>query len=182
MLLNVENISDLALWCGIAGTVVFALKTFIPVDFGTEVGGDFTSIADTDASFSLFTIESIAAFFMCSGWMSWISLVQLHYSITLSALIGAVSGLIGMFLFAWLIAQFKKLEHIPNPSLDELVNKVGKAYMNFAPQGTGKIQIEFNSKLTTLDAINNSNEEIKAFEHIKVIKVENSQIYIVKGV
>ena len=123
MLLNVDKISDLALWCGIIGTVIFALKTFVPVDFGTEVGGDFTSITDTDASFHLLSIESVAAFFMCSGWMGWISITQLHHSLKIASLVAVGSGLLGMFLFAWLITQFKKLEHIPNPSLYEFCAK-----------------------------------------------------------
>ena len=181
MLLNVENISDLALWCGIAGTVIFVLKTFLPVDFGTEVGGDFTSITDTDASFHLLSIESIAAFFMCAGWMGWIAINQMHYSLKIAGLIAVGSGLLGMFLFVWIFLQFKKLEHTPKANLEELVNKTGKAYMNFAPKGFGKIQIEFNSKLETLDAKNNTDEEIKSFEAVKVVKIENNEIYIQKA-
>ena len=117
---------------------------------------------------------------MCSGWMGWISLAQLHYGIKLSAVIAVISGIIGMLLFAWLIAQFKKLEHIPRANLEELVGKVGKAYLSFAPKGFGKIQIEFNSKFSTLDAINISETEIKTTDMIKVVKIENEQIYVEK--
>ena len=85
-----------------------------------------------------------------------------------------------MVVYAWLIAQFKKLEHVPTASFEELVNRTGKAYMSFAPKGSGKIQIEFKEKLATLDAKNYSDEEIKAFDSIKVVKIENNEIYIVK--
>lgn len=181
MLFNVLSISDAALCCGIFGTIVFLVKTFLPIDFGAEVTSDFNIMTETDASFTLFSIESIAAFFMCSGWIGWLCLNHLHYSIKLSALIAIVCGLAGMFLFAWLIAQLKKLEHIPNANPQELIGKTGKAYMNFAPKGNAKIQIEYQEKLATLDAINDSDEEIKAFENIKVTKFENNQIYIVKA-
>ena len=46
--------------------------------------------------------------------------------------------------------------------------------------GNGKIQIEFNSKLDTIDAVNESDEYIEAFNQIKVTKIENSVVYIVK--
>ena len=87
-----------------------------------------------------------------------------------------------MFFFVWLLVRLKKLDQIPKVNLEELVGKTGKAYMKFPPKGNAKIQIEFNSELATLDAINDSEEEINSFENIKVIKVENNQIYITKGV
>ena len=161
---------------------MFFYLTFLPIDFNTEVAGDFTSMTESDASINLFSIESISAFFMCFGWIGWLCLKYLHYSGKKSLAIAFAFGLVGMFFFAWLIAQFRKLEHVNMPKLEELVGKTGKAYMNFAPKGNAKIQIEFNAKLETLDAINASDEEIKSFENIKVVKVENNQIYIVKGV
>lgn len=181
MALNVESLSNILLYCGFLGTIAFIIKTFLPVDFGAEVQTDFTTIADYDTSFHIFTLESIFAFFMCSGWMGWISLAQLHYSVKLSLSIAIISGIIGMLFFAWLIAQFKKLEHVPTHSYDELKDKIGKAYLNFAPKGNGKIQIEFNGKLDTLEATNNTDEEIKSFDSIKVVKIENNIIYIEKA-
>ena len=182
MLLNTLSIADVALCCAIFGTIIFLIKTFLPVDFGAEVSADFNVVSDTDASFNIFTIESISAFFMCSGWSAWLCLNQFNYSVKLSALIAIVTGLIGMFLFVFLIAKLKKLEHIPKADMQELVGRTGKAYMNFSSKGSSKIQIEYNSQLEILDAINDSEEEINAFENIKVTKVENNQIYIVKGV
>ena len=182
MLLSALNLPDIALGCAILGTIVFLAKTFLPIDFGAEVSGDFNSMFEVDSSFNLFSIESISAFFMCSGWIGWICLESLKYSVKSSALIAIGAGIAGMFLFAWLIFQFKKLEHIPGGNLEDLKGKTGKAYMSFAPKGSAKIQIEFCEKLATLNAINDSDEEIKAFETIKVVKVENNNIYIVKGV
>ena len=95
MLFNVLSISDAALCCAIFGTVVFLIKTFLPIDFGSEVTGDFNAMVESDASFNLFSIESVAAFFMCSGWIGWVCLNYLHYSTKLSALIAFVCGFLG---------------------------------------------------------------------------------------
>lgn len=180
MLLSPEKMTTFYWYSAIIGTIIFILKTSIPIDTGTEVDADFTSVTDTDASFNLFTIESIASFFMCSGWMGWVAFAQLHYELKISLLISILSGIFGMYLFAWLIAQFKKLEHNPKVDINELVGKQGKAYLQFPPSGQGKIQIELNGALQTLDAINNSDIEIKSFETIKVVNVENDIIYIEK--
>ena len=64
--------------------------------------------------------------------------------------------------------------------MEELVNKKGKACMNFSSRGTGKITIEFNGAERQLDARNNSDEEINSFEPVKVVKIENDEIFIEK--
>ncbi len=166
-------------YCGIIGTVIFLLKTLLPVDSGSEISSDFTGMTDNDSSLSLFTIESISAFLMCTGWMGYVSIIM-HYSLKKSIIIAIICGIIGMLFFVWLISKFKKLEHIPVANLQELVGKTGKAYIKFAPYGVSKIQIEFNSKLEILDAKNNSDIEIESFQPIKVVKVENDIVYIEK--
>lgn len=180
MLINPEKLTAIYWYAAIIGTIVFILKTSLPLETGTEVDTDFTSVTDTDASFNLFTIESIAAFFMCGGWMGWVAFAQLHYELKISISFAIAAGIFGMYLFTWLITQFKKLEHNPKADIKELVGKQGKAYMQFAPNGQGKIQIEFNSALQTLDAVNNTDIQINAFDQIKVVKVENEIIYIEK--
>ena len=174
-------LNNIFLIFAILGTGIFFLKTFLPIDSGTEVGGDFTGMTDTDASFSLFTIESVSAFFMCMGWMGWLAKDHMHYSLKISLIIAIVSGFIGMLFFCWLVAQARKLEHVSNSNINDLVNKTGKAYMTFAPKGTGKIQIEFNGRIEEFDARNNTDDEIKSFEPIKVVRVENNEIFIEKN-
>ena len=172
--------NNLFLICAFLGTGVFVLKTFLPIDSGTEVGGDFTGMTDTDSSFSLFTIESISAFFMCMGWMGWLAKDHLNMGMKLSLIIAVISGVIGMLFFSFLITQIKKLEHDPKGNINDLTGKTGKAYMRFAPKGTGKIQIEFNGRIEEFDARNYTDSEINSFEPIKVVKVENNEIFVEK--
>ncbi len=180
MVFDPEKIVALYFYLGIIGTIVFLLKVAIPVDTASEVFGDFSSITDTDLSFRLLTVEGISAFFMCFGILGWVSFTQLHLELKISMCIAVLGGLLGLFLFAWLLSLTKKMEQIVPYNLETLVGKVGKAYVHFDPKGTGKIQIEFNSRLDTLDAVNNSEELIEAFTPVKVVKVENNIIYIEK--
>lgn len=180
MLINPEKLTAIYWYCAILGTIVFILKTSLPIDGGSEVSGDFSSVAESDASFSLFTIEGVAAFFMCGGWIGWTAFHVLHYELKISLITAVISGIIGMLFFTWLISRFKKLEYVPKADINELKDKTGKAYMQFAPNGTGKIQIEFSSKLSILEARNETDEEIKTFEPIRVTKIDGETIYIRK--
>lgn len=166
--------------CAFLGTGIFVLKTFLPIDSGSEIGGDFTNLTDTDSSFSLFTIEGISAFIMCFGWMGWASKHFLNYGMKISLIIAIISGIVGMLFFSFLITRIKRLEYVPKGDINDLIDKTGKAYMNFAPKGTGKIQIEFNGRIEELDARNYTDSEIKSFEPIKVVKIENNEIFIEK--
>lgn len=112
--------------------------------------------------------------------MGWAAMEHLHYPVKIAVLISVISGILGMLLFTWLVTLLKKLEHTPKASLDELKDRIGKAYTHFDPKGSGKIQIEFNSRLDTIDAVNESEEYIEAFKQIKVTKIENGVVYIVK--
>ena len=174
------NISFVLLCLAVVATVAFVLKVSIPIDSGAEISGDFTNISDTDTSFSLFTIEGILAFFMCFGWVGWIAKQFLNYPTRKVLILAVILGAAAMLFYGWMISKIKKLEHVPNATKEELINKAGKAYMHFPPKGQAKIEIEYNSKLEILDAINNSDIEIQSFEAIKVVKVENDNIYIEK--
>ncbi len=180
-MISVENFSNVCFYLGLVSLVVLLLKTFLPFDTDAEVSGDFTTLTETDSSFNLFTLESILSFFMCFGWMGWWAYNYQHLSLKICMLIACISGIVGMLFFAFLFAQIKKMEFIPKNDFKELINKKGKAYTRFQPNSKGQIQIDFNSKYATLDAINTSEEEINAFELIEVVKVEDNIIYIKKA-
>ena len=180
MVIDPGTLETVYWYSAIIGTIVFLVKTIFPVDTGAEVSTDFTSMADSDASFSIFTIEGISAFFMGFGFMGWYSFSQMHHELRTSLILAVITGIFSMLLFVWFISLARKLEHKAPYDVTTLLDKRGKAYVHFSPKGTGRIQIEFNSKLETLDAQNNGEAEIEAFAPIKVVKVENDIIYIEK--
>ena len=54
----------------------------------------------------------------------------------------------------------------------------GRAYTSFAPHAKGQIEITFNNQLSIEEAINDTDNEIKSFSNIKVVKYENGILYI----
>lgn len=180
---NSETLQSGYLIIAFASTVLYVLKLIIFSIFGgdTEISTDFDTICETDISFNFLTIESILAFLMGFGWLGLAGLVKWHVSAVISLLIAAVTGLIFMFLSAYLMFCVKKLDKKIKIDLNECVGKTGRTYTSFKPYSEGQIEIEINKQLKVIEAFNSTDEEIPSFEPIEVEKVENNRIYIVKN-
>lgn len=183
MFTDSQQICQWYYYIAIFSTLIFAVKlvlyTFTGAD--TEVIADFNTEIDTDVSFNFFSIQSILAFFMGFGWMGFAGIKQFGMTTAQHITVAILAGLIFMTLTAGLFFWVKKLEKTVKKDKNSALNKTGKAYTTFAPKGNGQIEIEINGQLTVSDAINESEEEIKAFENIKVKRVEEDKFYIEKA-
>ena len=114
------------------------------------------------------------------GWMGYAGLQQFSFNHIVNILSAFSVGLIFMFTTAFLMFLTKKLEKNIKKDKTEAINRTGKAYTNFAPNSNGQIEIEINGQLSIENAFNDSDEEIKAFEMVKVTKVADNLLYISK--
>ena len=85
-----------------------------------------------------------------------------------------------MFVTAYLMFLVKKLEKKVKKDKTTAVGQVGKAYTKFVPQSTGQVEVEINGQLSVVEAKNDSDVEINAFELVKVTKVVDEILYIQK--
>ena len=192
------SIPNMFLAVGVFATIFYILKIclFIFTGGDAEVHTDFVSLTDTDVSFDFISIQSILAFLMGFGWVGLACFVQFKLS-TLISFIAAfvlglifmflsaylmflVLGLIFMFLSAYLMFLIKKLDKRVKINLEDFVGTVGRAYTAFKPQGEGQIEITINEQLSVIEAFNMTDEEIHAFMPVKIEKVENNKIFIVR--
>ena len=176
---SIENV----LWTiALFSTVLFMLKLviFAVVGGDMELDIDFDSITEAETSFGFLSVQSILAFFMAFGWCGWASFNYLNIGSKLAITIAIITGLFFMWFSAWLMFNIKKLNKKIVIDINELIGKTGKAYTSFEPKEEGKIEITLNNKLSILDAINLSDEKINSFSEIKVEKIEDKKIYIVK--
>ena len=168
---------------GVFSTILFILKMSLYYFTGgdVEVESSFDAISETDISFNFISIQSILAFLMGFGWCGLSALNGLHVNGYIAFTIAIASGILLLYVSSYLMFLTKKLAKTVQPDINELVNKQGKAYTHFPPKEKGQIEIDFNGKLSVLDAYNLSEAEIKAFTIIKVSKIENNNIYIEQG-
>lgn len=170
-------------YLAIFSTLIFTIKLILFTltgGDGTEVTTDFTSEIDTDISFNFLSVQSVLAFFMGFGWMGYAGVNQFKFSNWTTFGVAFAVGLIFLFGTAFLMFGIRKLEKNVKKDNSTALNKTGKAYTDFAPKGQGQVEIDINEQLSIADAINNTDEEIKAFERVKVVNVVNDILYIEK--
>lgn len=183
MAFSVEHVWQYYYYTALFATILFVIKLLIFTLVGgdSEVFGDFNTETDTDISFNFFSIQSVIAFFMGFGWMGFAGLKQLQLSQVENLVIAIVVGLIFMFVSSGLVFLAKKLEKNVNKDKQTALNKIGKAYTNFVPNGSGQVEIEINGQLSVVNATNNTSESINSFDSVKVVKVNGDILYIEKA-
>lgn len=177
-----NNVLPIYYYIALFATILYVLKLILYMFVGgdSEVFADFNSEIDIDPSFNFLSIQTIIAFFMGFGWMGYSGLKQFEFSQLRTFLIAVVVGLIFMFGTALLMYSIKKLENNVKKDKSEALNQVARAYTNFEPKAQGQIEIEINGQLSVVDASNITDEQIKSFELVKVVKVENDLLYVEK--
>lgn len=165
-------------------TIFFVIKLIIFSIFGADNGGDvapdFNADTGSDGTFGFISLQTILAFLMGFGWMGYASLKEFQMT-QLSAFLSAFAvGFIFMLGTAYLMFCVRKLEKNVKKDKKTAIGKAAKAYTNFAPNGSGQVEVEIDGQFTVTDAVNNTDKEIKAFDIVKVVKVENDMLYIEK--
>ena len=175
--LNVSFLTTFYFWLAVIMTAFFVIKLVIFSLFGMDDGdGDLVG-TDVDEGFNFISLQSIIAFLMGFGWMGYAAL-EWHFNGRISVLFAIGGGLLLMLLSVYLMFLMKKLNSTPKYDLNTLVEKTGTSYIKFGAKGLGKIQIEFNGRLETLEAWNDTDKEIESFKKIKVTKVEGDKIFV----
>ena len=183
MAIPVESVWKIYYYIALFSTILFVLKLvlFATVGGDTEVVADFNSEVDTDCSFNFISIQSVIAFFMGFGWMGYSALKQFELSQLISFGVAFVVGIVFMFLTAYLMFLVKKLEKKVKKDKSTAIDQVGKAYTSFSPRSMGQIEIEINGQLSVVNAMNDTDEQINSFDVIKVTKVVDDMLYVVKN-
>jgi membrane protein implicated in regulation of membrane protease activity len=182
MAIPIESIWKIYYYVALFSTIVFVIKLalFATVGGDSEVIADFNSEVDTDCSFNFISVQSVIAFFMGFGWMGYAALKQFELSQWVGFGVAFAVGIVFMFLTAYLMFLVKKLEKKVKKDKTTAVGQVGKAYTKFAPQAIGQVEVEINGQLSVVEAKNDSDEEINAFDLVKVTKVVDEILYIQK--
>lgn len=183
-LLSAENMAGFYFAIAAFSTVLFILKllifSFSGVDSDLHIHETDVGSVEGDPSFTFLSVQSALAFLMGFGWLGLAGIREFGLGMKFSFLLALGVGFFFMYLSARLMYQVKKLNNIPKVDYNDCINKSGKAYNRFAPNGSGQIQIDINGRLATVSAVNASAEEINSFEQIKVVKAENNVLYIEK--
>ena len=172
----------------IPATVVFLILLALTIfggdaDTGVDVDSDVDSgLADGDSiPFQFISLKNIVAFFAVFGW-SGIGFVNAGLAPWLVILLAVVCGLLMMLLMATLFYLMSRLSESGTLKMKNAVGKLGEVYLVIPANrgGMGKVQLNVQGSLRTLDAITDDMENIPTSSIIQVIDVIDEQILLVK--
>ena len=153
---------------------------------GFDLNGDGTADIDFDdmggGAFQLFTIRNFLSFFTVFGWAG-IVFSTYDLSKTIVSVLAFISGLIAMFIVAFLFYSMMKLGSSGNVVLKYSLGKKGKVYLPIpaAGKGHGKIQITFHGALREVTAITEG-EELSRGTRVEVDKILDDDTLVVKKI
>jgi membrane protein implicated in regulation of membrane protease activity len=152
-------------------------------DSGAEVHTDVDgTLADGDSiPFQFLSLKNIVAFFAVFGW-SGIGFINAGLPSWLVILLAFISGFLMMLLMAALFYFMSKLAENGTLRMKNAVGKLGEVYLVIPASrgGMGKVQLNVQGSLRTLDAITDDLEKIPTSSIIQVLDVIDEQILLVK--
>ena len=159
----------------------------------TIFGGDTHTDVDVDTSidthidsgdsipFQFLSLKNIVAFFAVFGW-SGIGFIHSDLAPWLVILLAVLCGLLMMFLMATLFYLMSRLAESGTLNMKNAVGKLGEVYLRIPAQrgGMGKVQLNVQGSVQTLDAITDDIDHIPTSSIIQVIDVIDDHILLVK--
>lgn len=166
----------------IPATVVFLILLALTI-FGADADADAdVDFADGDSiPFQFLSLKNIVAFFAVFGW-SGIGFINAGLASWLVILLAFICGLLMMILMATLFYFMSKLAETGTLKMKNAVGKLGEVYLLIPGDrgGMGKVQLNVQGSLRTLDAITDEPESIRTSSIIEVLDVIDDQILLVK--
>lgn len=169
---------------GISSTIfVFVLITTFLVGDADGVDGDVDAEieSDTGIGFQFFTFKNLVAFFTIFSWAG-ISCMDAGYGKGVTILVSTIAGLIMMFIMGALIYYINKLVSSGTLKLENAVGNVGEVYLTIGANRSkiGKVHVNIQGALRELDALADSEENLKTGTVVEVKEITGTGILIVQ--
>ena len=178
--------TDVAVYLVMAltGTTFFMLRRLLALFFGADTDVDTGHLHDagSDASFGFFSLLSILAFFMGSGWMGQTCRVDWEVGGLASAAAATAFAFGMMMLASGLMFTARKLDRTIEYDLKTAVGRTAGVYMTIPKQGAGRgqVEVDVSGRRKTLEAIS-TGEKLDQFSSVTVVEVRDDQTLVVES-
>ena len=174
-----------------SSSLMFSLRLGLQLFFGLDGGGgddfDFESgeidaHVDSTGAFSLFSLLSILAFFMGTGWMGLTCRVSWEIGPMYSAFAAAGFGFALMMMSSGLLFVVKKMAQESKYDVKSAVGATGKVYSNIPAKGEGFGQVEVNvSGRRKIMNASSTGDAIESFTAVKVVASGDDETLVVEA-
>ncbi|WP_422861817.1 hypothetical protein [Flagellimonas sp. W118] len=169
----------------IAGSLVLLILvvlTFVGGDV-EDVSGDIDADIDGDSGigFQFLSFKNLMGFFTIFGW-SGISYIDSGLSTGVTILVSTVCGLLMMLAMASLFYYLSKMQSSGTLKLQNALDQIGEVYLTIGANRSriGKVSINVQGTLRELEALTDEDVDLKQGNVVKVNKVTDNGILIVK--
>ena len=200
---SLDNILQVLYCVAIPATLVLLLETIVAMaggghdvnisdTSGLDLGTDF-SVGDMDfdmdfdihtgvsdlPSLRLFTVQGIVAFLCICSWTGIITYGSMPLGMSLG--IGAVLGLIAMFILAKVMQMISKLNQNGTVEFKNALGQTARVYLVIpaAGQGVGKVNVTIQGSMRECNAISRG-EQINTGEFVRIIDLEDDILVVEK--
>ncbi len=167
-------------------TFIFLIQlvmTFVGGDHDHDLGSDIDSHSDMDdgSGFHFFTFKNMIAFFTLFSWTG-LACVEGGIGLFITLIIATLCGLLMMVIMASLFYYISKFSYSGTLDLKNAIGHNGNVYIRIPSKksGMGKVEIEVQGQLRTLNAMTEDPEIIKAGALIEVTDTINENTLLVK--
>lgn len=166
-------------------SAIVATSIFILILISTFLIGEIDADIDMDggASFQFFTLKNAVAFFSIFGWVG-ISCLHNDMSLNWSITLAVLAGLAIMAVMGSLFYYINKLQASGTLDYENAINATGEVYLEVGKNRsrTGKVQINVQGALREMDAITDSDMNLKRGALVQVVSVIENGILIIKPI
>lgn len=143
-------------------------------------GSDNEHDFEHESGLRIFTVRGFITFFCVFGW-SGLMLMRSNVSPTFSISIGLLLGLAFMVLFAWIFAQFLKLQSNGAIDISATLGVGGTVYIPIPGKrnGIGKISATIAGRYSEYEAVTDEKDTIPTQTPVTVVAISNSNTLVV---
>lgn len=168
---------------------IVASFLFIITIIMSFVGGDADEIGDVDAEidgdtgigFQFITYKNLVGFFTIFGW-SGIACIDEGFSKPTTIIISLICGLIMMAIMAAMFYYMRKLSDSGTLDYKNALDQIGEVYLTVGANRSkiGKAHVRIQGALRELEALTDSETDLKTGTVIKVTSVTPNGILIIE--
>lgn len=183
---NLEIIEKIYWSITIPFSLFFVLQlvlTFFSGDISEDMGADMDVESDNGISFQFFTLKNLVAFFTIFGWTG-IACLDSGLSDGLSIILATLAGFVMMLLMASIFYFMSKAVESGTLNLKNAIGNIGEVYLEVKSQreNVGKVQINIQGTLRTLDAITDDKSDLQQGTVVEVKSIANNLLIVSKSV
>ncbi len=183
---GLNTISKLFWIIAFPSTLIFLMQlvmTFI----GGDHDHDFSSGGDTHSDFQdgdglhFFSIKNMVAFFTLFSWAG-LACVQGGFGLFITLLIATLCGVVMVIIMTSLFYYISKFSYSGTLDFKNAIGLSGNVYIRIPSKksGLGKVEIDVQGQIRTLNAMTEDPEIIKSGSLIEVIDLVNENTLLVK--